>query len=54
MSEDLIFKLLSVGQLLLIPVLIYVRSVNKALLTMKFYQRKVCDKLEIDCGKDLD
>jgi hypothetical protein len=54
MSEDLIFKLLSLGQLLLIPVLAYVVKVNKSLVTMKFYQRKVCDKLEIDCGKDLD
>lgn len=54
MSEDLIFKILSLGQILLIPLLVGIVKLNKSILTMKFYQRKVCERLEIDCGKDLD
>jgi len=42
----------------LYPLLILVigvgMKVNKTLVTFKIYLRQICDRLSIDCGKDLD
>jgi hypothetical protein len=54
MSETLFLKLLPVVYLLLIPAGYGVIRLFRSVATIKFYLRKICVEMKIDCGKDID
>jgi len=54
MSEAVFLKLLPIFYLMVIPAAWGVVRLYRSVSMIKFYLRKICTKMEITCGKDLD